>query len=72
VGSIRPRMSVGAVLALRSVLVFNALLLIVVAGLLARFMEHPAGLIGAAVCLLGAGMAIGGARWTDRLYDLSR
>jgi len=59
-------------LALRSVLVFNAILLLVVAALLARFMAHPAGLVGAGICLVGVGVMIGGVRWTDRLYQLSR
>ena len=68
----QPRMSVGTMLVLRSVLVFNAVLLLGFAALLARFMEHPAGLVGAGICCLAAGMAIGGARWTDRMYDRSR
>ena len=66
-----PRIGVGAFLVLRTVLVFDAVLLLVVAGLLAAFMEHPAGLIGAALCCLTAGLSLGGARWLDRLYDRS-
>jgi hypothetical protein len=66
------RIGVGTVLVLRSILVANALLLIAIAVGLAAFMEHPAGLIGAGLCVLGAGMMIGGARWTDRLYERSR
>ena len=63
------RVSVGAYLVLRSVLVFNAVLLLAVAVLLALFMEHPAGLVGAGLCCVAAGMSLGGARWLDRLYD---
>jgi hypothetical protein len=48
------RMGVGTLLVLRTVVVFNALLLIAVAVLLATFMEHPAGLIGAGISLFGA------------------
>ena len=67
-----PRIAVGTLLVLRSVLVFNALLLVGVAALLAQFMEHPAGLIGAALCLFVAGLSVGGARRLDRLYERGR
>jgi hypothetical protein len=72
VGGGTSRIGVGTFLVLRSILVFNAVLLIGVAALLAAFMEHPAGLVGAAICLTGAGMMIGGARWFDRLYERGR
>jgi len=58
-----------AYVVLRSILVFNALLLLVVAGLLALFMEHPAGWVGAGICCLGAGMALGAAHRLDMLYQ---
>jgi hypothetical protein len=63
------RIGVGSYLVLRSVMVFNAVLLVAAAVLLALFMEHPAGLVAAALCCLGAGMSLGGARWLDRMYD---
>jgi hypothetical protein len=53
-------------------MVFDALLLILVAALLWLFMEHPAGLVGAAICCLAAGLSLGGARWLDRRYDAAR
>jgi hypothetical protein len=59
-------------LALRTILVADAALLLAVAGLLFGFMEHPAGVIGAAACCLLAGVCLGAARWLDRLYDRSR
>jgi uncharacterized membrane protein AbrB (regulator of aidB expression) len=65
-------MSVQALLVLRSLLVFNALLLLVVGSLMARFMEVPAGFIFGAACWLLAGMLFGGVRFADRLYDRSR
>jgi protein-S-isoprenylcysteine O-methyltransferase Ste14 len=65
-------MSARIYVALRSVLVSNAVLLLVVAVLLARFMEWPAGVIGAAVACVLAGMSLGAARWTDRVYEQRR
>ena len=64
-------MSVRAYLMLRSVMVFDALILVVVAVLLWAFMQHPAGLVGSGLCCLTAGMSLGGARWLDRMYDES-
>ncbi len=40
-------------------MVFDALLLLATAALLVTFMEHPAGLAGAAVCCAGAGACLG-------------
>jgi hypothetical protein len=57
---------------LRTVLVADTVLLLVVATLLARYMEWPAGLVGAAVACVLAGMSLGAARWTDRLYEHGR
>jgi hypothetical protein len=65
-------MSVYALLVLRSLLVFDALLLLVVGALLAWFMAPPAGLIFGAACWLGAGTMFGGVRFADRLYDRRR
>ncbi len=59
-------------LVLRSVLVADAVLLLATGALLAIFMEHPAGLVAGAVCCVLAGLALGGARWTDRLYERGR
>jgi hypothetical protein len=61
-------LSVGTFLALRAVCVFDAVLLLVLAVLLVRFMQHPAGLVGGALCCIGAGVSIGAARWMDRLW----
>jgi hypothetical protein len=66
-----PRISVGSFLVMRAICVFDAMLLVGVAIILSRFMQHPAGLIGAAICCLGAGISIGAARWLDRLYGRS-
>ena len=68
-GSGRGRISVRGYLVLRSVMVFDALILLAVAGLLAEFMAWPAGLIGSAGCVFTAGLCLGGARWLDRAYD---
>jgi hypothetical protein len=65
-------MSVQALLVLRSLLVFNALLMLAVGSLVARFMEAPAGIIFGAACWLLAGTLFGGVRFADRLYDRSR
>jgi len=65
----RPPVSVYTLLVLRSLLVFDALLLLVVGTLLAWFMDWPAGAVFGASCWLGAGMMFGGVRFADRLYD---
>ena len=65
------RISVSSFLVLRTICVFDAVILVGVAIILAKFMEHPAGLVGAAICFLCAGMSVGAARWLDRLYDRS-
>jgi hypothetical protein len=57
---------------LRTVLVADAALLLVVAGLLAGYMEWPPGHVGAGVACVLAGMSLGAARWTDRLYEHGR
>jgi len=64
-----PRIGVRSYLVLRSVLAFNAVLLLAVGALLATFMEHPAGLVAGGLCCVAAGMSLGGARWLDRLYQ---
>jgi hypothetical protein len=61
--------SVYTLLVLRSLLVFDALLLLMVGALLALFMDWPPGLVFGASCWLGAGMMFGGVRFADRLYD---
>jgi hypothetical protein len=68
-GTKRRTMSVSAYLVLRSIMVFDALLLVAAAGLLAAFMERPANVVSAALCCFCAGASIGGARWLDRMYD---
>jgi hypothetical protein len=65
-------MSVYALLVLRSLFVFDALLLLVVGGLLAWFMDPPAGLVFGAACWVVAGMLFGGVRFADRLYERYR
>jgi hypothetical protein len=65
-------MSVYALLVLRSLLVFDALLLLAVGALLGWFMDPPAGLVFGAACWLGAGAMFGGVRFADRLYERSR
>lgn len=62
-------MSVFALLVIRSLLVFDALLLLVVGALLALFMDAPAGLLFGAGCWLTAGIMFGGVRFADRLYE---
>jgi len=62
-------MSVYSLIVLRSLLVFDALLLLVVGVLLAWFMAAPAGILFGAGCRLTSGMLFGGGRWADRLYD---
>jgi len=64
--------SVRMYLALRTVLVSNTVLLLAVAAMLARFMEWPAGLVGAGGACVLAGTSLGAARWTDRLYHRQR
>jgi hypothetical protein len=62
-------MSVYALLVLRSILVFDAVVLLAVGTLMAWFMQAPAGILFGAACWLVAGMMFGGVRWADRLYD---
>jgi hypothetical protein len=62
------RMHVGTFLVMRAFCVFDAVLLLAVALILARFMQHPAGLGGAALCCVGAGISLGTGRWLDRQY----
>jgi hypothetical protein len=64
--------SVGSFLVTRAICVFDAVLLVGIAIILARFMQRPAGLIAAAICFVGAGMSIGAARWLDRAYQRGR
>jgi hypothetical protein len=68
----RGTMSARAYLVLRSVLVSNTVLLLAVAVLLAGFMQWPAGVIGAAIACVVAGMSLGAARWTDWVYEHRR
>ena len=71
--AVQTRMSVGTMIVLRSVLVFNAVLLLGVAPRCSpRSWSIRPGWSGAGICCLAAGMAIGAARWTDRMYDRSR
>ena len=65
-------MSVYALLVMRTVMVFNALMLLAVGALLAWFMEHPAGWVFGAGCWFGAGLLFGGVRYVDRLYERGR
>jgi len=62
-------MSVYALIVLRSLMVFDALLMLVVGVLLACFMAAPPGILFGAGCWLVSGMLFGGVRWADRLYD---
>jgi type IV secretory pathway TrbD component len=64
-----PRMSVYALLVIRSLLVFNGLLLTLVGFVLAVFMERPAGVVFAAVCWVTAGALFGLTRFADRMYE---
>ena len=65
-------MPVRTFLALRAICVANASLLLAVAIVLFAFMQHPAGVVAAAICLLVAGLCIGGAQWLDRMYERGR
>jgi hypothetical protein len=67
-----PPLSPRGYLVLRTVLVADTVLLLVVAGLLAGYMEWPAWLVGAAAACVLAGMSLGAARWADRLYEHGR
>ena len=49
-----------------SLLMFNALLLIVVGFVLAWFMERPAGILAAVCCWLAAGALLGLVSFADR------
>jgi hypothetical protein len=61
--------SVYALIVIRSLLVFDALLLLGVGALIAWYMEAPAGILFGAGCWLGSGLMFGGVRFADRLYD---
>lgn len=63
------RMSVYALLVIRSLLVFNGLMLTLVGFLLGVFMERPAGLVFGALCWLAAGALFGLTRFADRMYE---
>jgi len=65
-------MQVRTFLALRAVCVANAALLAIVAVLLFVFMQHPAGIVAAGLCIAGAGMSLGGAQWLDHRYEKLR
>lgn len=57
---------------LRTVLLADVLLLLALAGVLYTYMEHPAGVIAAALCCLTGGCALAAARWLDRQYERRR
>jgi Sec-independent protein secretion pathway component TatC len=63
------RLSVGGLLVIRSLLVFNALCLFAFGGLLAFFMEWPPGLVFAACCWLTVGILVGLTRYVDRVFS---
>jgi preprotein translocase subunit SecG len=65
-------MRVGTFLTLRAVCVFNSLLLLAFAVILAVFMQHPAGLVAGGICSIAAGLCVGGAQWLDRMYERGR
>ena len=65
-------MQVRTFLALRAVCVANAFLMTGLGVTLFVFMQHPAGVVAAAVCVIGAGLNIGGAQWLDRNYERRR
>jgi hypothetical protein len=62
-------MSVYALIVLRTLMVFDALLLCCVGALMALFMSAPAGILFGAGCWLTSGLLFGGVRWADRLYN---
>ena len=62
-------MSVYALIVVRSLLVFNGLMLTVVGFVLGVFMDRPAGLIFGAGCWLAAGALFGLVRFADRMYE---
>jgi hypothetical protein len=66
------RMRVYTLLVLRSIMFFDAVLMVVVGSLIGWFMARPAGLIFGAGCWLVGGMLFGGVRYADRLYDRGR
>jgi hypothetical protein len=63
------RMSVYALIVIRSLLVFNGLMFTVVGFVLAVFMERPAGLLFAVGCWCTAGALLGLVRFADRMYE---
>jgi hypothetical protein len=64
--------SVYALIVLRTLMVFDAFLLMAVGSVIAWFMAAPAGLVFGAACWLTAGLLVGGVRFADRLYDRRR
>jgi hypothetical protein len=56
---------IGVLFVLRLLLVSNALVVTAVGGLSLAFVEHPAGVIGAALCWLFAGCLLGLLPYTD-------
>jgi hypothetical protein len=58
-----------ALIVLRSLLVFDALLMLGVGALVAWYMEAPAGLWFGAGCWVLSGALFGGVRFADRLYN---
>jgi hypothetical protein len=66
---VRRTISVYTLLVLRSLLLFDAVLLLATGTLLARFMAAPAGMLFGAGCWLTAGLLFGGIGYADRLYD---
>lgn len=65
----RRQISVYTLIVLRTLLVFDALLLLATGSLIAWFMTPPAGILFGAGCWLTAGLMFGGIRYVDRLYD---
>lgn len=63
------RMSVYSLIVVRSLLVFNGLMLTLVGFALGLFMERPAGFFFGIGCWLFAGTLFGLVRYADRLYD---
>jgi hypothetical protein len=66
---VRRTISVYTLLVLRSLLFFDAVLLLATGTLLAWFMAAPAGVLFGAGCWLTGGLLFGGVRYADRLYD---
>jgi hypothetical protein len=62
-------MRVYTLLVLRSLMFFDAVVLLAVGSLMFWFMSKPAGILFGAGCWLLSGMLFGGVRYADRLYD---